>query len=43
MSKVSDGDTVFFVDVGDEWTFVIHLEGEDAMLVWNSEGGGVGG
>ena len=31
------------VKVGEEWPFVIDLESEDTMLVWESESGGENG
>lgn len=35
---MADGDFTLFVDIGEEWTLVVYVEGEDSVLVWESEG-----
>ena len=48
MRKVTNGDGVLLFDVGEEWSLVVDLEVEDAVLIWKLEacsvdGGGFGG
>ena len=43
MRKVSECNRVLLVDVGDEGALVVHLEGEDTVLIWGLEGGAVDG
>ena len=38
-----DCDLSLLLDGGQEWTFVVDFEGEDAVLVGSREGGGEGG
>ena len=41
MCKVAKGNFVLFVDVGEERTLVVDMEGEDTMLIRQSERGAV--
>ncbi len=43
MRHVADGNGVLLLDIGEEGALVVDLEVEDAVLVGELEGGGVGG
>ena len=43
VGEVSYGDRVLLLDVGEEWSLVVHLKVEDAVLVWELEACGVDG
>ncbi len=42
MCEMSDSDRSSLINVREEWSFVIHLESEDTMLIGESKGGAKG-
>lgn len=43
MRIVTDSDFVLLFDVGEEWTLVVHTEGENAVLIGNGKARSVDG
>ena len=43
MRKVSNSNSVLLLNVGEEWSLVVDLEIEDAVLIWKLEACSVDG
>lgn len=42
MRKVTYGDSIFLLQVREEWSLVVDFEVEDSVLIWKTDFGAVG-